>query len=62
MLENVRLAWKENKQLRKENIELKELIVKATTEIELAHKMMREYTERLTSIIETVEEKFGYSE
>ena len=62
MLENVRLAWKENKQLRKENIELRKLIAKAATEVESVHKMMREYTERLTSIIETVEEKSGYSE
>ena len=62
MLENVRLAWKENKQLRKENKELKKLIAKAATEVESVHKIMREYTERLTSIIETVEEKSGYSE
>jgi hypothetical protein len=62
MLENVRLAWKDNAQLRKENKELKKLIAKATTEIELAHKMMREYTEMITSLIGTVEKKFGDSE
>ena len=62
MLENIRLAWKDNVKLRKENKELKKLIVKATTEIELAHKMIREYTERLTSIIGTVEKKSGDSE
>jgi hypothetical protein len=31
VLENIRLAWKDNEQLRKENKELKKLIVKATT-------------------------------
>ena len=59
MLENMRSAWKDNKQLRRENLELREMISVAITEVEEAHKLMREYTERLASILDVVEKKSG---
>ena len=59
MLENMRSAWKDNKQLRRENLELREMISVAITEVEGAHKLMREYTERLTSILDAAKKKSG---
>ena len=75
MLESVKLAWyawrprptdnismwrpRNIEQLRRENAELREAASAMIVEVEEAHKLMREYTERLASILDVVEKKSG---
>ena len=64
MLESVKLAWyawrpRNIEQLRRENAELREAVSAMIVEVEEAHKLMREYTERLASILDVVEKKSG---
>ena len=67
MLESVKLAWyawrpRNTEQLRRENAELRKIISVVISEVEGTNKLMKEYTERLVSILDAVEKKSDENE